>query len=71
MFVLSKFGDDLYICVCVVVLKCLIGWCYYVVMKIVIEGCCYGEFDVIYVVIVYLEVVEKVKIDLLICCGDF
>ena len=40
-------------------------------MKIAIEGCCHGELDAIYAAIAHLEVVEKVKIDLLICCGDF
>lgn len=40
-------------------------------MKIAIEGCCHGELDAIYSAIAHLETVEKVKIDLLICCGDF
>ena len=40
-------------------------------MKIAIEGCCHGELDAIYAAIAHLETVEGVKIDLLICCGDF
>lgn len=40
-------------------------------MKIVVEGCCYGELDKIYEIIVYLEKKEDIKVDLLLCCGDF
>ena len=40
-------------------------------MKIAVEGCCHGELDAIYAAIAHLEKVEGVKIDLLICCGDF
>ena len=40
-------------------------------MKIAIEGCCHGELDAIYASIQHLERVEGVKVDLLICCGDF
>jgi lariat debranching enzyme len=40
-------------------------------MKIAIEGCCHGELDAIYAAIAHLEKVESLKIDLLICCGDF
>lgn len=40
-------------------------------MKIAVEGCAHGELDQIYATIRHLEAVEKVKIDLLICCGDF
>nr|XP_033800415.1 lariat debranching enzyme isoform X1 [Geotrypetes seraphini] len=40
-------------------------------MKIAIEGCCHGELDKIYETIQYLEKKENVKVDLLLCCGDF
>lgn len=39
--------------------------------QIVVEGCVYGYFDDIYVILQYLERVENVKIDFFICCGDF
>uniref|UniRef100_A0A8C3A670 Debranching RNA lariats 1 n=1 Tax=Cyclopterus lumpus TaxID=8103 RepID=A0A8C3A670_CYCLU len=40
-------------------------------MKIAVEGCCHGELDKIYETIGYLEKKEAVKVDLLLCCGDF
>ncbi|XP_077436425.1 lariat debranching enzyme [Vanacampus margaritifer] len=40
-------------------------------MKIAVEGCCHGELDKIYDTIAYLEKKEGVKVDLLLCCGDF
>ncbi|XP_055008401.1 lariat debranching enzyme isoform X2 [Boleophthalmus pectinirostris] len=40
-------------------------------MKIAIEGCCHGELDKIYETISYLEQKEGIKVDLLLCCGDF
>ncbi|XP_061648867.1 lariat debranching enzyme [Phyllopteryx taeniolatus] len=40
-------------------------------MKIAVEGCCHGELDKIYETIAYLEKKEAVKVDLLLCCGDF
>lgn len=40
-------------------------------MKIAVEGCCHGELDKIYATMKHLERKEGVKIDLLICCGDF
>ncbi|CAG9793924.1 unnamed protein product [Diatraea saccharalis] len=40
-------------------------------MKIAIEGCAHGELDKIYDCIETLEQREDIKIDLLICCGDF
>lgn len=40
-------------------------------MKIAVEGCCHGELDKIYATIGYLEKKEDVKVDLLLCCGDF
>ncbi|XP_061579207.1 lariat debranching enzyme [Cololabis saira] len=40
-------------------------------MKIAVEGCCHGELDKIYETIDYLEKKEGVKVELLLCCGDF
>ncbi|XP_029968182.1 lariat debranching enzyme isoform X2 [Salarias fasciatus] len=40
-------------------------------MKIAVEGCCHGELDKIYETIEFLEKKEGVKVDLLLCCGDF
>ncbi|XP_028663351.2 lariat debranching enzyme [Erpetoichthys calabaricus] len=40
-------------------------------MKIAVEGCCHGELDKIYETIAFLEAKENVKVDLLLCCGDF
>lgn len=39
--------------------------------QIAIEGCCHGELDKIYGALKRLEEKENIKIDLLICCGDF
>jgi len=40
-------------------------------MKIAVEGCCHGELDKIYETIAHLEERDNIKVDLLICCGDF
>ncbi|KAM9851417.1 lariat debranching enzyme [Aulostomus maculatus] len=40
-------------------------------MKIAVEGCCHGELDKIYETIGYVEKKEGLKVDLLLCCGDF
>ncbi|KAJ0005428.1 hypothetical protein NQD34_015322 [Periophthalmus magnuspinnatus] len=40
-------------------------------MKIAVEGCCHGELDKIYETIAYLEQKEGIKVELLLCCGDF
>lgn len=40
-------------------------------MKIAIEGCAHGELDNIYDTIKCMEEENDIKIDLLICCGDF
>lgn len=40
-------------------------------MKIAVEGCAHGELDRIYDAIEHLQKKENVKVDLLICCGDF
>ncbi|KAK4414465.1 Lariat debranching enzyme [Sesamum alatum] len=40
-------------------------------MKIAVEGCMHGDLDNVYATLMHLQEVEKIKIDLLICCGDF
>lgn len=40
-------------------------------MKIAVEGCAHGELENIYDTIQYLEEQQGIKVDLLICCGDF
>ncbi|KAM3966203.1 lariat debranching enzyme [Aphomia sociella] len=40
-------------------------------MKIAVEGCAHGELEKIYECIETLQEREQIKIDLLICCGDF
>eukprot|EP00041_Stephanoeca_diplocostata_P025922 m.690576 g.690576 ORF g.690576 m.690576 type:complete len:641 (-) comp22851_c0_seq3:246-2168(-) len=40
-------------------------------MKIAIEGCCHGELDNIYKTLQAAELSNGIKIDLLLCCGDF
>ncbi|KAG8062419.1 hypothetical protein GUJ93_ZPchr0003g16446 [Zizania palustris] len=40
-------------------------------MKIAVEGCMHGELDKVYDTLRQLEEAEGVKIDLLLCCGDF
>ncbi|GER46861.1 lariat debranching enzyme [Striga asiatica] len=40
-------------------------------MKIAVEGCMHGDLDNVYATLLHLQEVERIKIDLLICCGDF
>lgn len=40
-------------------------------MKIAIEGCAHGELEKIYETVSFLEKKQNIKVDLLICCGDF
>ena len=40
-------------------------------MKIAVEGCAHGELNKIYESVAYIETREGIKVDLLICCGDF
>ncbi|GFY85930.1 debranching enzyme 1 [Actinidia rufa] len=40
-------------------------------MKIAVEGCMHGDLDNVYTTLLHIQEVEKTKIDLLICCGDF
>lgn len=40
-------------------------------MKIAVEGCMHGDLDKVYSTIQYMETTQNIKIDLLLCCGDF
>ncbi|XP_037937095.1 lariat debranching enzyme [Teleopsis dalmanni] len=40
-------------------------------MKIAVEGCAHGELEKIYETILDIEKAENIKIDVLLCCGDF
>ncbi|XP_061391557.1 lariat debranching enzyme [Musca vetustissima] len=40
-------------------------------MKIAVEGCAHGELEKIYETIAEIEKRDGIKIDLLLCCGDF
>ncbi|XP_059609189.1 lariat debranching enzyme [Phlebotomus argentipes] len=40
-------------------------------MKIAVEGCAHGELEKIYDTIAHIESEKGIKVDLLICCGDF
>ncbi|XP_077993822.1 uncharacterized protein LOC144447620 [Glandiceps talaboti] len=40
-------------------------------MKVAIEGCAHGDLEKIYDTIQYIEKRENIKVDLLLCCGDF
>ncbi|KAK3146235.1 hypothetical protein QOZ80_3BG0263440 [Eleusine coracana subsp. coracana] len=40
-------------------------------MKIAVEGCMHGDLDKVYDTMRRLEEAEGIKIDLLLCCGDF
>ena len=40
-------------------------------LNVIVEGCCHGELDNIYASIAEVERRRGVKVDLLLCCGDF
>ncbi|XP_028416958.1 lariat debranching enzyme-like [Dendronephthya gigantea] len=40
-------------------------------MKIAVEGCAHGELETIYSVLENIQRRDNIKIDLLLCCGDF
>lgn len=40
-------------------------------MKVAIEGCAHGELEKIYDTIALIEQQQNIKVDLLLCCGDF
>lgn len=39
--------------------------------QIAVNGCCHGELDALYAVVQQVEREQNIKVDLLICCGDF
>ena len=43
----------------------------YIILQVAIEGCCHNQLDQIYKALKHIEDVEKIKIDLLLICGDF
>ena len=40
-------------------------------MQIAVDDCMHGELDIVYDTLRKLEEAEGIKIDLLLCCGDF
>ena len=40
-------------------------------MKVAIQGCAHGELETIYASLQNIETLHDIKIDLLLCCGDF
>lgn len=40
-------------------------------MKVAVVGCTHGEIEKIYSTIELIEQQENIKVDLLLCCGDF
>ena len=40
-------------------------------LRIAVQGCAHGELDSIYATIAEMERSQRLKIDLLLCCGDF
>ncbi|XP_050366856.1 lariat debranching enzyme isoform X2 [Argentina anserina] len=40
-------------------------------MKIAVEGCMHGDLDNVYRTLQHMERAHNIKIDLLLCCGDF
>lgn len=40
-------------------------------MRIAVEGCMHGDLDNVYRTLQYMEQAQNIKIDLLLCCGDF
>eukprot|EP00794_Sanderia_malayensis_P005268 gene5268-5934_t len=40
-------------------------------IMIAVQGCCHGELDKIYETLQYIEKTKSLKIDILLCCGDF
>lgn len=40
-------------------------------MKVAVVGCAHGELQTIYDTIALIEQQENIKVDLLLCCGDF
>lgn len=40
-------------------------------MRIAVEGCMHRDLDNVYATLLHLQEVQNIKIDLLLCCGDF
>lgn len=40
-------------------------------MHIAVEGCAHGELEIIYATLQSIEERDNIKIELLLCCGDF
>lgn len=40
-------------------------------LTIAVEGCLHGELDRVYDTLAYIERVQGLRIDVLLCCGDF
>ncbi len=40
-------------------------------MKVAVVGCAHGEIETIYSTVELIEHQENIKVDLLLCCGDF
>ena len=47
------------------------AFAYDMYVQVAVEGCCHGELDKIYETIVKAQEREGIKVDLLLCCGDF
>ena len=43
----------------------------FLAMKIAVEGCAHGELDMIYSSLENIQQRDNIKVDLLLCCGDF
>ena len=40
-------------------------------MKIAVEGCLHGELERVYETLEFIEQKKGIKVELLLCCGDF
>eukprot|EP01103_Thecamoeba_quadrilineata_P015268 TRINITY_DN4766_c0_g1_i4.p1 TRINITY_DN4766_c0_g1~~TRINITY_DN4766_c0_g1_i4.p1 ORF type:complete len:205 (-),score=13.47 TRINITY_DN4766_c0_g1_i4:81-695(-) len=40
-------------------------------MRLAVVGCAHGELDIIYNTLSFIEQLDGIKFDLLLCCGDF
>ena len=40
-------------------------------MKIAVEGCLHSELDRVYDTLAFIQREKGIKVDLLLCCGDF
>lgn len=49
----------------------LVLFYYIFLISVAVVGCSHGEMDIIYAVIEEIQERHSIKIDLLLCCGDF